>query len=300
MSDPSPSSSRSTHPTPKRQPPPLSIQAVVPPIVSVEETPQTDIPFRQCFTWRKSTLRTEWEKREIMTTVCFRKLAPPRPKIPLTALSQFAVVPSSTSFRTLAENKSTAAEDSTPLQAKGKEPEQPPWEIPFLERRLLEIHVFDNTKMPDRLDNVPQGNISLQVYPNGTFKRLEPGKNSTLIDFKETNLGFEHYDTLGGYHFYAPIGLFHHRVYNTVASHLDRTYGPAVRMVTQTSNRVRESYATGKQQEAWDIIWTRLSNAEGAKLWVRMWDRAVGADKTKDDDKKDGSDKPSGKGKSQP
>ena len=97
----------------------------------------------------------------------------------------------------------------------------------------------------------------------------------------------------GGYHYYMPIGLFHYRIYQSVARHLDRTYGPTVRLVNKTSERLHDSFSSGKQMEAWAFIWNRFATAEGAKLWVRLCDqvRVISERSKKDDDE---PDKPNG------
>lgn len=71
-----------------------------------------------------------------------------------------------------------------------------------------------------------------------------------------------------------------------MARHFDRTYGPTVRLLSSASERIHQSYATGKQREAWALVWKRFEDAEGLKLWARMVGQ-LRVMSSKDADKKD-------------
>lgn len=98
---------------------------------------------------------------------------------------------------------------------------------------------------------------------------------------------------LSSYHYCLPLGVVHHRIYRSIADHVDRVYGPTIRLLRRTTKRIHDSFASGKQQEAWSLIWRRVSSADGAKLWVRMCNHAREASERAKEVKKDDSDKSS-------
>ncbi|KAG9050913.1 hypothetical protein FS837_001087 [Tulasnella sp. UAMH 9824] len=282
-----------------RNPPKLSVQSAVPPVMQVTVPQGIDVPFRSCFIWRQWSTRTELMKHEIHSTVCWRKIAaepsnpPPRfptvlPPPPPTLV--IGDLPATQSQRVPARRTPTEQQQDS---SQGT-PQERLKELPLLKARMIEYHSHADT--PIRTATQQPVTLRVRSYPDGGFRGIEisdPGPTPYVQDFRETVLGYEFYDNLGGYHFYMPIGLIHHRIYQSVAHHFDRAYGPTVRLLNKTSDRIQTSYTSGKQFEAWGIIWNRMTSAEGLKLWGRMLDKArtITSRSKNDDDEKPGSER---------
>lgn len=187
-----------------RNPPKLSVQSAVPPVVHVAVPQGIDVPFRSCFIWRHWTARTEMMKHEIHSTLCWRKIAPepsnPPPRLP-TLLPPPAPtliigdLPATQSQRVPARRTPTEQQESS-SQGTAK---VPPKEIPLLKARMVEYHSHADT--PIRKATQQPVMLRVRSYPDGGFRGIEISDNGPtpyIQEFRETVLGYEFYDNLGG------------------------------------------------------------------------------------------------------
>ncbi|KAG8849966.1 hypothetical protein FRB96_000571 [Tulasnella sp. 330] len=293
MSDPS-SSASSSGPTPARdQSPsprkhdrrpgdqkddpkskPTTIQTLVPTVFTVNNPAPADVPLSTCVSWNQSTIRTQLTKRHKIVTVCWTRLPkqePAREKpamvVPMSALMNLGrPSPPSAGNGSNAELDATGYEKrETVAGALKTEPpvdEPSPREIPFLSGSLLAVHVHNNLPSP------PPFSVGAVRYPNGVVRGVSV--RPAADDLKDTALGSEWHDPSGGYHYYIPMGIIHHRAYDAMIRSLQSIYAPALRLMTFATGRLQTSYSSGKQFEAWSIVWDRVSTGQGIALGGKL------------------------------
>lgn len=66
------------------------------------------------------------------------------------------------------------------------------------------------------------------------------------------------------------MALIHHKIYSALSHTVQSIYAPALRLGTSMTNRVQNSYESGKQYEAWNLIWERVSKGEPLKLGHKL------------------------------
>lgn len=75
------------------------------------------------------------------------------------------------------------------------------------------------------------------------------------------------------YHFVAPLGIIHHRLYRSMVQSLQSVYGPAHRLTSSMTDRLQTSYKSGKQFEGWGIVWNSVSTGQGLTLGQKLLDQ---------------------------
>ena len=196
MSDPS-SSSSSAPPSrsskrSKPAPPqdgngaPASIQALIPPIVSVKRPANLyyDVPHLRCFSWYSQTPREEVTHTQSKTTViCWRKLKPPQIKKELQSILPMfpTLVPRSKVAPQIGTLGETSMEEE---MASDKEIETKiePTELPFLRDRYFEVNVLYGPRKA-QTGKGQATNLYVDRYENGHFKDfiLNGAKQDALI-----------------------------------------------------------------------------------------------------------------------
>ncbi|KAG9008972.1 hypothetical protein FRB94_005538 [Tulasnella sp. JGI-2019a] len=257
----------------KKDDKPTTIQNLVPTVVSVKTPDPADVPLSTCIAWNQSTIRSQLTKRHKTITVCWTRLPKqqpvrekpplPVPVSPLTSAMMGFHRPTSLKANELpAElDRSSKSSISGVVESPPSE-ETSPKEIPFLSGTLLAVHVHNNLPAP------PPFSVGPVLYPNGAVRGVSV--RPAADDMKDTTLGCEWHDSSGGYHYYVPMGIIHHRIYDAMVRSLQSIYAPALRLATSTTNRLQTSYSSGKQFEAWGIIWDRVSTGQGIALGGKL------------------------------
>lgn len=163
-----------------------TLQTLLPTVVSVNVPTPVDIPMSRCFSWQKTTPRSQMEKRHNVVTVCWLQF-PPRTQKKVPPMFQ---MPKSSSTTPQSSTKAPLpTSDSGKESATGHKGEEAtvedtpaPTEIPFLRNTILAIHVHNNT--PD----FPPLSFQSARYPNGVLRGVVM---HPPVELKETTIGFE-------------------------------------------------------------------------------------------------------------
>ncbi|KAG8904622.1 hypothetical protein FRB99_001419 [Tulasnella sp. 403] len=240
-----------------------------PPAVTVQHPLPKDYPVERCFAWRTTTFRSLADDTKLTTTVCWRRAF---------ETSDFGINYPSHHPRhsTPKSNKedppqtqpsfAQATNVSLPTSvALDPNPGPPPPELSFLRGRSLEIRTSEDSPVPPKWTTPP---TAFKIGPPlGSDKLLR------AYELRPAMLGFKWRSENGDYVYMISLGHLHHNIRSHFARKFDRLFGPTTRLVDRVTNRVYDSFASGKQYEAWNIVWNRLASGEGAKLWVKLCDQ---------------------------